>query len=62
MNSRAASGRRIVSTRPSASSIAPPWSGPLSVAMAATIVLWRSARVEPATVAPNVDAFMPWSA
>ena len=39
------------------SAFAPPWSGPLSVPMAATIVEWTSVSVAAATRAANVDAF-----
>ena len=38
------------------SAFAPPWSGPLSVPIAATIVEWMSVSVAAATRAANVEA------
>src|SRR5262245_31824384 len=44
------------------SAFAPPWSGPLSAAIAATIAEWMSVSVAAATRAANVDALSSWSA
>ena len=43
-------------------SLAPPWSGPFKVAIAATMAPWTSARVEAATRAAKVEALNSWSA
>jgi len=40
-------------------SLAPPWSGPLSVPMAVVIAEYMSLRVAMVTRALNVEAFMP---
>src|SRR5207247_18195 len=46
----------------STSSLAPPWRGPLSVAIAATTAACRSASVATATRAAKVEALNSWSA
>ncbi len=56
------SGAPIASRAFMTASLAPPWSGPLSVARAAVTAPWTSARVEAATRAANVEALNSWSA
>ena len=55
-------GSPISSSMASTSSLAPPWRGPLRVAIAAVRAAWRSASVATATRTANVEALSSWSA
>src|SRR2546425_1224792 len=58
----ARSGLPTVSSACITASLAPPWSGPFKVAMAAVIAPCMSARVDAATRAAKVEALNSWSA
>ena len=62
IQSLARSGEPTASSMSSTGPGAPPWSGPLSAPMPATIAETASDPVDATTRAAYVEAFIPWSA